>query len=218
VALFRCWALSWLREDLQAYARLARQNNAQLNQIIQRRLTLWRRDPDLASVRDQFALDHLPGDERAAWQALWHEADELAKRLAKNDDPTKGRSGRPRTTSASRAENTTGQRSNRKTDTSSGLIGPGFSRRGESGAGIGAHGTVNALSLLVDAGHEAVAVGLPELAGPFQRAAGHGRVQLARCQTSLSTAVDQSVMARKEAHHRCLSCCVSHELALPEGC
>ncbi len=40
---------------------------------------------DLASVRDAPALDHLADNERAAWQALWRDVDELAKRVANND-------------------------------------------------------------------------------------------------------------------------------------
>ena len=30
-------------------------------------------------------------NERAAWQALWRDADELTKRVAKKDEPTKER-------------------------------------------------------------------------------------------------------------------------------
>jgi hypothetical protein len=33
-------------------------------------------------VRDRQALDRLPEDERAAWQALWRDVDELAKKDA----------------------------------------------------------------------------------------------------------------------------------------
>jgi hypothetical protein len=51
----------------------------------------WRRDSDLASVRDPAALDRLPENERAAWQALWRDVDALAKRVAKKDESNKGR-------------------------------------------------------------------------------------------------------------------------------
>jgi tetratricopeptide (TPR) repeat protein len=91
VGMFRHWALSWLRDDLTAYAKLAGQNNPALKQAIQQRLAHWRRDPDFSSVRDQQALDRLPQDERAAWQALWRDVDGLAKRLDRKDEPTKGR-------------------------------------------------------------------------------------------------------------------------------
>jgi hypothetical protein len=79
--MFRRWALRWLRDDLTAYAKLAEQNNAALKQEIQRRLTHWKRDPDLDPVRAAQSLDRLPEHERAAWQALWRDADALEKRL-----------------------------------------------------------------------------------------------------------------------------------------
>jgi tetratricopeptide (TPR) repeat protein/tRNA A-37 threonylcarbamoyl transferase component Bud32 len=80
VAMFRGWALGWLRDDLSAYAKLAAQNNSAANQEIQKRLTHWRSDADLASVRDPSALNRLPDNERAAWQVLWRDVDKLAKR------------------------------------------------------------------------------------------------------------------------------------------
>jgi Flp pilus assembly protein TadD len=91
VTMFRRWALDWLRDDLTAYTKLAERNNPPTNKAIQQRLVHWRRDPDLASVRDPQALDHLADNERAAWQALWRDVDELAKRLTKKDEPSKGR-------------------------------------------------------------------------------------------------------------------------------
>jgi hypothetical protein len=51
----------------------------------------WQKDPDLASVRDRSALDRLPEHERAAWQALWREVDELLSRVAQRDEPIRGR-------------------------------------------------------------------------------------------------------------------------------
>jgi hypothetical protein len=91
VGMFRRWALGWLRDDLMTYAKLAGQNNPAVKQAIQQRLAHWQRDPDLASVRDPKALDRLAEAERAAWEALWHDVDELLTRLAKKDEPTKGR-------------------------------------------------------------------------------------------------------------------------------
>src|SRR5581483_10643980 len=78
VGMFRHWALGWLRDDLTAYTQLAQQNNPALKQAIRQRLAHWRADADLASVRDPKALDALAEDERAAWQALWRDVDELA--------------------------------------------------------------------------------------------------------------------------------------------
>jgi hypothetical protein len=89
--MFRRWALDWLRDNLTAYAKLAAQNNPAMKQTIQQQLAHWRRDPDLASVRDPQALNRLPDDERGAWRALWREVDALAERVAMKDEPTKGR-------------------------------------------------------------------------------------------------------------------------------
>ncbi len=89
VTLFRSRALDWLRDDLTAYAKLAEQNVPPGKQTIRLRLAHWHRDPDLASVRDPQALGRLADNERAAWQALWHDVDELAKRLAKTELPDK---------------------------------------------------------------------------------------------------------------------------------
>jgi eukaryotic-like serine/threonine-protein kinase len=91
--MFRRWALGWLRDDLAAYAMLAERDNSAEGLAIRQRLAHWRRDPGLASVRDPQALDHLPENERAGWQALWRDVDGLAKRLGKQGEPTKGRKG-----------------------------------------------------------------------------------------------------------------------------
>jgi serine/threonine-protein kinase len=85
-AMFRRWALGWLRDDLQAYARYARQNNPRRSQAIGEMLAQWRRDPDLASVRDPQSLDRLPVDERSGWESLWRDVDRLADRVASKSD------------------------------------------------------------------------------------------------------------------------------------
>jgi tetratricopeptide (TPR) repeat protein len=81
-------ALSWLRDDLAAYSKLAEQNKPDESKMIQQRLSHWRRDPDLASVRDALALDRLPEDERAAWHSLWRDVEKLSKRVT---NPNKDR-------------------------------------------------------------------------------------------------------------------------------
>jgi serine/threonine-protein kinase len=91
VCMFRRWALGWLRDDLTVYTTLAQQDHPARKQTIQQQMAHWRRDLDLTSVRDPQALDRLPENERAAWQALWRDVDALAERVAKKDEPTKGR-------------------------------------------------------------------------------------------------------------------------------
>ena len=89
--MFQRWALGWLRDDLMAYSKIAERNDLAANKIIHQRLTHWRGDPDLASLRESSSLDRLPDNERAAWQALWREVDELAKRVAMRDRADEGR-------------------------------------------------------------------------------------------------------------------------------
>jgi tetratricopeptide (TPR) repeat protein len=93
VAMFRRWALGWLRDELTAYTKLTERNNPAANQAIQQRLVHWKGDSDLVSVRDAQSLDRLPDNERTTWQALWGDVDDLTKRLAKMDAPTKARRG-----------------------------------------------------------------------------------------------------------------------------
>jgi len=45
------------------------------------RITLWRTDPSLASVRDAHALATLPEAEQEAWRKLWADADGLHKQV-----------------------------------------------------------------------------------------------------------------------------------------
>jgi tetratricopeptide (TPR) repeat protein len=74
-------ALTWLRADLAAYAKLAERPEAAARQFVRQQLTHWQQDTDLASVRDQAALDTLPGDERQQWRQLWDESATLLKKL-----------------------------------------------------------------------------------------------------------------------------------------
>jgi tetratricopeptide (TPR) repeat protein len=90
-SLLRRQALRWLRADLALRAPTAEGDNLKAKRTFREKLEYWQADLDLASVRDRPALDRLPEDERAAWQALWRDADELAERVAKEDAPTKGR-------------------------------------------------------------------------------------------------------------------------------
>ena len=45
-------------------------------------LSHWQEDSDLASVRDQDALDKLPESERADWKKLWSDVDALLKKTS----------------------------------------------------------------------------------------------------------------------------------------
>jgi tetratricopeptide (TPR) repeat protein len=67
---WRQLALSWLRDDLEAWDRLL-EREPDKAPIIAGRLHHWQQASDFASVRGREALARLPEDERAAWEKLW---------------------------------------------------------------------------------------------------------------------------------------------------
>jgi hypothetical protein len=73
-ARLRRQALTWLRAELGIWARLARSGTLEK---VRQAMRHWRRDPDLASVRDKAALDRLTEDERSAWRNLWADVSKL---------------------------------------------------------------------------------------------------------------------------------------------
>ena len=72
-------ARQWLREDLSAYVKVAGRDDPKVKDVVRQRLTHWRQDSDLASVRDKAALDAMPENERQQWQALWREVEALLR-------------------------------------------------------------------------------------------------------------------------------------------
>ena len=81
VLTLRRQALRWLRADLAAYTQLAGRDDPKLKQAIRQRLGHWRKDADLAPVRDAEALNKLPGYERDVWRQLWADVDALRKKV-----------------------------------------------------------------------------------------------------------------------------------------
>jgi serine/threonine-protein kinase len=67
-------ALTWLRDDLEAWGQRARGPKARAT--IDHKLRLWRRHPNLAGVRDP-AASRLPADEQRAWQQFWADVEAL---------------------------------------------------------------------------------------------------------------------------------------------
>jgi serine/threonine-protein kinase len=79
----RGWARGWLRADLDAMGmRLAGAGSPERGKILDF-LRDWRRDPDLAGVREEEALAALPAAERDAWTKLWADVAELTRRAEK---------------------------------------------------------------------------------------------------------------------------------------
>jgi hypothetical protein len=75
----RAQALAWLRAELASWATLADKTAPEARRQLAATLAHWRKDPDLAGVRDPTALDALPEPERAAWRKLWADVDALLK-------------------------------------------------------------------------------------------------------------------------------------------
>ena len=83
VTMFRHWALSWLRADLTAYAKLAERPDPAARQSVRQRLAHWQSDAGLASVRAKEALAELPEGEAGDWRKLWAEVDAFRQRAAR---------------------------------------------------------------------------------------------------------------------------------------
>jgi serine/threonine-protein kinase len=90
-ASLRTQALDWLRVDL--VSRIRQLDDAKVDRAAARKALLhWRRDPDLAGLREADALARLPEAARAPWQALWREVTET---LLKPEGPRPGDAGDP---------------------------------------------------------------------------------------------------------------------------
>ena len=77
---WRAQAREWLRADLIACGIVLDGDPGGNRDIIRRRLTLWRDDPDLAGLRDSGELNNLSVDERKDCMALWTEVGDLLDR------------------------------------------------------------------------------------------------------------------------------------------
>jgi tetratricopeptide (TPR) repeat protein len=74
---WRQQALDWLSADLAYGTKLVQSDPSDLAECVNLRLRRWKADPDLASIRDEDALDELPETERRAWRDLWAAVDAL---------------------------------------------------------------------------------------------------------------------------------------------
>jgi tetratricopeptide (TPR) repeat protein len=74
-AELRKQAVTWLREDLEAWKQRATDPKARAT--VNATLRLWQRHPNLASLRDPAAVAQLPADEQQACKQLWEEVEAL---------------------------------------------------------------------------------------------------------------------------------------------
>jgi tetratricopeptide (TPR) repeat protein len=77
---WRAQARQWLRADLDAWARKLQSGRARDRTQVRQMLTWWRKDPDLAGLRDPEALENLPSAERQECRTLWSDVDALLER------------------------------------------------------------------------------------------------------------------------------------------
>jgi tetratricopeptide (TPR) repeat protein len=73
-------ALAWLKAELAVWTKLVVSGPPQASASVAQTLEHWRKDTDLAGVRDPEALEKLPEDERKAWREL---GDGVAEALTK---------------------------------------------------------------------------------------------------------------------------------------
>jgi serine/threonine-protein kinase len=78
-ARWREQARAWLRADLAAWGKRLDSDPA-ANRLVQKTLTHWRADPDLAGLREPSALQQLSADERKECLALWEEVTAVLRR------------------------------------------------------------------------------------------------------------------------------------------
>jgi eukaryotic-like serine/threonine-protein kinase len=83
-------ALDWLGGELAAWSRIAASGSPQdrpaYRHNLLEHLEHWKRDPDLAGVREAVALKELDPAEQAGWRALWAEVDRVLARARAASD------------------------------------------------------------------------------------------------------------------------------------
>ena len=75
----RMQALDWLAADLRDWSKLLETNKPKNHETVQNTMQQWRKDADLAGVRDADPLAKLTEAERKEWQSLWADVDQLLK-------------------------------------------------------------------------------------------------------------------------------------------
>ena len=81
-ANLRRQARDWLQAELTAWTKILDTGPADLKVKIATTLQHWKDDPDLAGIRDEKELAKLPAEERAAFQQLWTDVDQLVIKAA----------------------------------------------------------------------------------------------------------------------------------------
>jgi serine/threonine-protein kinase len=80
---WRDQARVWLRADLAAWTKALNADPTRAREAVQKALTGWREDPDLAGLREPGELNKLPAEERKDCAALWAEVAAVLDRTRK---------------------------------------------------------------------------------------------------------------------------------------
>jgi hypothetical protein len=89
-ARWRGQALAWLRAELGGWQRELSKNPAALS-TARGALEHWRRDADLAGVRNEARVAALPDKERTDWRRLWTDVEALLARTRPAGPPPKAK-------------------------------------------------------------------------------------------------------------------------------
>jgi hypothetical protein len=73
-------ALDWLKAEQTAWAKVLDEGPPQVRLAVLLKLSGWKHDADLASIRDTAALAKFPPEERAAFTQLWTDVADLLKK------------------------------------------------------------------------------------------------------------------------------------------
>ena len=85
-------ALDWIEAELSLWTKLLESEASTNRSAIAETLAHWKKDTDLAGVREPEALAKLPAEEPKAWKALWSDVDALLEKARREQDgktPTK---------------------------------------------------------------------------------------------------------------------------------
>ena len=80
-ATLRSQARDWLRSELKSWDRIAMALGLEKRQFAANTIAHWKKDAELAMIREETALAILPEAERKEWQAFWAEVDQLLEKI-----------------------------------------------------------------------------------------------------------------------------------------
>src|SRR5262249_31722414 len=83
-ARLRRQSLDWLRADLVLHGKQLESGNPGDRAAERQALSHWQKDPDLAGIRDNAALEKLPTDEQKAFTQLWADVAALLQKAVAN--------------------------------------------------------------------------------------------------------------------------------------